>query len=240
MKYLLLIFFPIFSFGQEKFKVEYEVRKFMNFGKTEQDLETEKRYSRPLYIELTGDNNRCSQKQIVKLDNSQGATSNLNYIGGYKDLESYYDFDKNYLKVSREMDNKLYLIKVDFTKINWNLTRETKVIKGFNVKKAIYEEGDLLLEAWYATEIKSKCGPDNYNNLPGLILEMRKSFKTVPDQYMTYKLESIQLDISLKFTEPNKGKLINQEEFKKLESEYKKRVQMMVDTENSSGGVEKD
>lgn len=240
MKYLLLIFLPIFSFAQEKFKVEYEVRKFMNFGKTEQDLETEKRYSRPLYIELTGDNNRCSQKQIVKLDNSQGATGNLNYIGGYKDLESYYDFDKNYLKVSREMDNKLYLIKVDFTKINWNLTRETKVINGFNVKKATYEEGDLLLEAWYATEIKSKCGPDHYNNLPGLILEVTKSFKTVPDQYMTYKLESIQLDNSLKFTEPNKGKLISQEELKKLESEYKKRVQMMVDAENSDGGVEKD
>ena len=55
MKYLLLLIFPIFSFAQDKFKVEYERVKFMDFGNDHDSSSQE--YSRPKYFEVVGNNN---------------------------------------------------------------------------------------------------------------------------------------------------------------------------------------
>ncbi len=238
MKYLLLLIFPIFSFAQDKFKVEYERVKFMEFGNDHDNSSQE--YSKPKYFEVVGNNNECLGKEIIRINNSQNSNGELNYVGGFKDLESYYNFEKDYLKVSREMESKLYLIKLNIPKSSWNLTKETKIIKGFNAKKATYEEGDLLVEAWYSTEIKSKCGPEFYNNLPGLILEVKRSSKSDSKFYATYKLVSIQLDSSIQFKEPTKGKVINENEFLTLEKDYRRRVNELVEAENSKNGVDKD
>ena len=97
-----------------------------------------------------------------------------------------------------------------------------------------------MVEAWYSTEIKSKCGPEFYNNLPGLILEVKRSSKSDSKFYATYKLVSIQLDSSIQFKEPTKGKVINENEFLTLEKDYRRRVNELVEAENSRNGVDKD
>ena len=71
------------------------------------------------------------------------------------------------------MSFKSYLIKDKLTEYKWQLTRETKKLIGFDVKKATaVVDSTKSVIAWYAPNIAVKDGPSMYNGLPGLILEM--------------------------------------------------------------------
>ena len=230
MKWLFFFFLPLVSFGQDKFKVEYERRYFtvvLN-STPEKAKQLEDAFSKPKYIELLVDGNRCSSKEVERIDNSQGQRYKMEIIGGYRDLETYFDFDQNAKIVSREMDSKIYLINDTISAHKWNITRETKTINGYEARKAILKDQHFEKIAWYAPTIKSKCGPSDFNGLPGLLLELKSTSLKDQNQYSTYKLEMIKVDEKLKIQEPIKGKKVSLIEFDKIEEEYSKKVQEMV------------
>lgn len=83
----------------------------------------------------------------------------------------------------KELDNDLMLFKVFNIGINfdgkdkliswnWEITEETKIIKGYPCKKAISNKFDVLVTAWFTDEIPVKAGPEKYDGLPGLILHL--------------------------------------------------------------------
>jgi len=236
MKYLLFILFPISLFAQDKFKVEYERRMFIKLeGNSPQNKAMEEQFSKPVFIELLGDENRCSLREFEKISNSQGPKVTMEIVGMEKDLETYLDFSKDESLVSKELETKLFLISSGIAKYDWKLSRETKKINGFDAKKATLEKGGFAYEVWYSTQIKSKCGPDEAIGLPGLVLEFTRTHIEKPANYVTFKLNNLVIDNTLNFYKPTKGKAFTEDEFSKYRAEYNVRLK-----ESMEQGIEKD
>lgn len=133
-----------------------------------------KSMSEPKDFTLTINDNVSTYKKVQKISNNQGSggfSVSVDFSGGgngiTKDLSA-----KEYSKNVNLMD-KNYLIKDKLTEYKWQLTRETKKIIGFDVKKAIsIIDSTKSVVAWYAPSLTVKDGPSMYSGLPGLILEI--------------------------------------------------------------------
>ena len=133
-----------------------------------------KSLTEPKDYTLMINDNQSTYKKVEKLSNGQGSggfSISVSMSGGgngiYKDLGI-----KEYTK-SVDLMDKSYLIKDKFTEYKWQLSRETKKIIGFDVKKATsIIDSTTSVVAWYAPNITVKDGPKMYNGLPGLILEL--------------------------------------------------------------------
>lgn len=176
MKYLLLLFIPFMTFAQEKFKVEYEIRNFVTISNIspEKAKQLEEAYSKPKFYELFVDKDKCLSKELQRIDNSQGSRMTIFTVeGDVVDKQTYLDFNSYQKIIEKSVNGKAYLINDVIEKNDWKITKETKTINGFEVRKAVLNKDPYSIEAWFAKDIKSKCGPNNYNNLPGLILEVK-------------------------------------------------------------------
>ncbi|HBX63370.1 MULTISPECIES: GLPGLI family protein [unclassified Empedobacter] len=241
MRYLLLIVLPIFNFAQEKFKVEYEIRNFVTVSNTspEKAKQLEEAYSKPKYYELFVDKNKCLSKEVQRIDNSQGSRMAILVVeGDVVDKQTYLDFDSNEKIIEKSVDGKAYLVNDIIESNDWKLTKETKTINGYNVRKATLNNDTHLIEAWFAKDIKSKCGPNKYNNLPGLILEVKSTVIEKPTTYTSMKLESIKLDNKISIQKPNKGQQMNDVEFNDFISEYYRKIDEKF-KESQKQGIDK-
>jgi len=88
----------------------------------------------------------------------------------------------------------------------WKLTDERKKLNGYDVQKAIglshntegrgeWDTGDVI--AWFTTEIPISSGPERYYGLPGLIVKIEFSKRT-----MTCELEKVDFDSVVKVEIP--------------------------------------
>ena len=136
----------------------------------------------------------------------------------------FYGYDKIYIdkkedKLIEELyysyQNLLKVRKANF--INWELTKETKEIKGYKCFKATYtyiqkwrgREFPWEIIAWYSTEIPVKLGPIRYGGLPGLILELSEDNRG----FIVDEIKFLN-DEELEIKEPTKGELILEDEIK--------------------------
>lgn len=116
------------------------------------------------------------KEESLRVDGSSiNMTSVLGGSGIY-----YYNLTttKNLLEKSGRLGDFL----IEFEKINWVLTNETKKIGNYTCLKATaivlrkrmdrYTERKII--AWYTPEIALNFGPKNYNGLPGLILSLQE------------------------------------------------------------------
>lgn len=68
---------------------------------------------------------------------------------------------------------------------DWIISEDTKSIGGYQCQKAATQNNGMLIEAWFAKEIKCSFGPNYYHGLDGLILELssqggeKYSFKSI-------------------------------------------------------------
>jgi len=144
---------------------------------------------------------------------------------------------KDYLKSVKSFD-KTYTIKDKLTEYKWQLTRETKKLIGFDVKKATaIVDSTTTVIAWYAPSIAIKDGPGIYNGLPGLILEVEiKNSKNKGIESSTIRATEVKEVPNLKPIEKPKDKnTITNEEYKALSEKAMERLKQM-----SSEGVSKD
>jgi GLPGLI family protein len=117
--------------------------------------------------------------------------------------------DNIFLRESNFYD-KYTLIRSKPFIIDWILTKETKKIGGFICYKAITEKVKVnnkgihtfQVIAWYTPEIPIPFGPNEFNGLPGLILELK-------DSHFTFIAKRITID----------PKRINKEKIKRLNSD---------------------
>lgn len=104
-----------------------------------------------------------------------------------------------------------WLVKSSVDDIEWVLTNETKVIKGYHCKKATtivnlnYMKKDELI-AWYCSEIPFQFGPMGLSGLPGMILEIKRRNFTIYADKINFKSKD------MKLKRPTKGKLISEKE----------------------------
>lgn len=113
------------------------------------------------------------------------------------------DVDKNYTLSKRiggtsgkyytDVKNKIFLHQTEMfsqkflvmlNEKDFSITKESKVIEGFKCFKAIFKKIEKapnenlkdienVVEVWFAPELSFPFGPLDYNNLPGLILEVK-------------------------------------------------------------------
>ena len=129
---------------------------------------------------------------------------------------------------------KIFLVKDDFEKIDWKLESDTKYIGEYQCFKATYtkmvekprvsfgsddefdeekepEMEERIVTAWYTPQIPVNNGPNNYQGLPGLILEVHDGKLTIICSKIVLNPED-----KIEITEPTKGKEVNQEAYEKI------------------------
>ncbi len=129
---------------------------------------------------------------------------------------------------------KIFLVKDDIEKIDWKLESDTKYIGEYQCFKATYtkmvekprvsfgsddefdeekepEMEERIVTAWYTPQIPVNNGPNNYQGLPGLILEVHDGKLTIICSKIVLNPED-----KIEITEPTKGKEVNQEAYEKI------------------------
>lgn len=107
---------------------------------------------------------------------------------------------------------------------NWEITQESKEIKGYKVYKAkiSYQEGNDLsgfitknATAWFCPEINLPHGPQEFCGLPGLIFELQTP-------HATFGLTSIVFK-EVTFPDVKEDEIISKEDFNKLMNQQVKK-----------------
>lgn len=191
---------------------------------------------------LTINDNESTYKKVEKISNNQGNNGfsvSMSMSGGgnglYKNL-----LTKEFAKSVNLMD-KPYLIKDKLTEYKWQLSRETKKIIGFDVKKATaIIDSTKSVVAWYAPSLAVKDGPAMYNGLPGLILELEiistKNTSNKGFGNVTIKATEVKEVADMKPIEkPKEKNVISEKEFETMSKKQMERFKKM-----RSEGVDKD
>jgi GLPGLI family protein len=97
-----------------------------------------------------------------------------------------------------------FLVADSLHKIKWHLSNESRVIAGFNCRKAVGRIFDsVYIFAFYTDDIMVTGGPMSVNGLPGMILGL-----TIPRMFTSYIATKVQVvDVPEKtIVPPGKGK----------------------------------
>lgn len=88
--------------------------------------------------------------------------------------------NKKQLIKEESFNNKLYRIKEELPKIEWDLSfKETNSILGFMCNQARGYFRGRTYTVWYASDIPVRFGPWKFQGLPGLILKISDNFEQV-------------------------------------------------------------
>ncbi|MHA7842670.1 MAG: GLPGLI family protein [Winogradskyella sp.] len=171
------------------------------------------------------------EEELGKPNVGMGGEFQIVSIGGGGGSDVLYKNTKEQ-RYTEQVDTygKIFLVKDNIEKIEWQLGSETKYIGEYPCYKATFtktiekprvvingeedeedkepEMEERTVTAWYTPQIPVNHGPDNYQGLPGLILE-------VHDGKLTIVCSKIVLNPKEKIdiTEPDKGKEVNQEKY---------------------------
>lgn len=205
---------------------------------------------------LEFDKYTSTYKEDVKLDEPKkpqvGGTRVMVFsMGGSGDASVYYkNTQENRFVNQTEIMGKRFLVKDSLPKYEWQMTSETKNIGNYTCYKASFtrdvenvtmsmvngeskevkETVSVTTTAWYTPQVPVSNGPDDYQGLPGLILEIN-------DGTTTMVCTEIILNPSekIKVTEPDKGKIVSQEEYEKISREKSRE---MMEKFKSRNGVD--
>lgn len=116
----------------------------------------------------------------------------------------YTDFRSGKTVAQKPVYEETFLVEDSMSKIQWRLTPDTRMIAGFECRKAIGILNDTIaVFAFYTDEIMIPGGPEGINGLPGMILGMG-----VPRLHTTWFATKVDVfDINMNVVAPaTKGK----------------------------------
>jgi GLPGLI family protein len=169
-----------------------------------------------------------TQVQVIEIGGGSGKGSIY-----YKDLQG-----KIY-RNQTEIQGKVFLIKDDLPAYDWKMSTETKNIGMYTCYKATYSKeveqkqvtfinGEMKEEvvketivttAWYTLQVPVSNGPDNYQGLPGLILEINDGKNLIVCTEI-----SMNPSKSIKIEAPKKGKVVSQEKYDEIQNKKSKEM----------------
>lgn len=184
--------------GTIEFEVITNVKKTMgNSGFWEQLKDQMPTFKTAYYKYTFADN-----KSIYKFDHYDDTKAKVPEFlrRGEDDNEWYHDFNSGQNYMQKNMFGTVLNLKDSIKQIQWKLTNESRLIAGFNCRKAIGKILDsVYVFAFYTDEITITGGPCTINGLPGMILGL-----TIPRLYasmMATKLSTNEIkDNSIKPT----------------------------------------
>ena len=250
---LILLFVSILAFSQEKLIVEYESRMEFDAEAFEKNLSVsggnvakqeiidalKESMTKPNYYKLTLTPNESLFEYVEKIENEQPSDSRVKvkmYAGGngilYKNLSEKLSLNQ------QESWNQKFIVSDSLETYNWKISKESKEILGFEVRKAEAKVDTAQTAiAWYAPKLPYKNGPESYQGLPGLILEIEISDHSDDEKRKSiYKAISLNVDNENEPIErPKKGKEISSADFEKFNKEQMEKMNKMYE-----GGVDMD
>ncbi|NNE27918.1 MAG: GLPGLI family protein [Saprospiraceae bacterium] len=141
----------------------------------------------------------------------------------------YKSFDTNTKYHQRGLMGKSFVVKDEMEKHKWKITNEKVKYLDYECQKAVIENEDDFIVAWFTPQIPSQIGPGGLHGLPGAILmaNYNDGEREVMAQSVDfYKLEKGDIKI------PNNGKKVSEAEFAKIEEEKQKEMEMMYGSGN--------
>ena len=192
-KLFIVFFFAYFSNClSQSIKGVYSRQAIKGVGDTS---ELSERAKKPLYFSYTFTKNKSLQELI-----EGGGTYIDTIYNEYKEVPGekfaseaitikpkkifyYKDFSiSNYRVYSEKNNNEIY-ISDNLPTYEWELENESKIISGYNCKKATTTKNILnksqYITAWYCEDISINDGPMDFNGLPGFIIQIEIDDKTI-------------------------------------------------------------
>lgn len=163
--------------GTIEFEVITNVKKTMgNSSWAEQYKELMPTFKTAYYYYTFADNK--SLYKFNRYDESKAKL--LDFLKrGEDENEWYNDFTTGQTFIQKNMFGTLLNLKDSIQPIQWKITNESRLIAGFNCRKAIGKILDsVYVFAFYTDEIPINGGPCTINGLPGMILGV-----TIPRLY---------------------------------------------------------
>lgn len=182
-----------------------------------------KEMGKPIKYELTSSNGISTYKQMEVDNNSDNSNATIKINSNsilYKNQKS------QLLIEQREYKSRLFLIKEQLKKYDWEITNEKVKIGDYICTKALLKKDDYQVTAWFAQDIPVNEGPFDYYGLPGLIMKLIDGVGT----YEVAKISPTKENLNIK--EPTKGRKVTKEEFEKMKERKEK------NEEKSKDGVE--
>jgi GLPGLI family protein len=94
----------------------------------------------------------------------------------------YFNFNTNKFNMQKNVFGSVFNVEDSVPVIQWRLVNESRVIAGFNCRKAVGKIMDsVYIFAFYTDEITLSGGPCSINGLPGMILGL-----TIPRMYTSF------------------------------------------------------
>lgn len=250
MKRLLvipIIFCGVFLLAQEKLIVEYEQTMEREWAeeptvssdsrRAQYDAAMREAMNRSTYYTLELTSNESLYKMIEKIDNTQSQDGvSVTFFSGGGLGETYKNLKENISQQSFNLYNTNIIVEDPLDSYEWEITREFKEILGYEVRKAsAMADSTSYITAWYAPKLAYRNGPEAYQGLPGLILEIETSDEECKNKTLT-KATSIEVKEDNKaFKSPTKGKKMSSREYEAWLIEKNEKMKAMY-----SSGVDKD
>jgi GLPGLI family protein len=117
---------------------------------------------------------------------------------------------------------KTFVVSDDLNKNKWKITNEKIKYLDYECQKAVIEEDDKFVVAWFTSQIPAQIGPGKYHGLPGAILMI-----SVDDGKREIKALSIdmnEVDPNL-LKAPNDGKKVTEAEYQRIQDEKMKEME---------------
>lgn len=171
-----------------------------------------------LYSNVEKDN-----KEQKELPNEEGLAITLDIQQPENII--FYDFADQIAVQQRSFMGRTFLVQGQAEK-RWKITNDQKEILGYKCRKATLDD-TTNVTAWYTVEIPAFTGPDTYNGLPGLILEVELKNRNIV-------ATDINIGFDEKITAPEKGKKVTLKQFNKIMAQ--KFEEMQNEFEGSKNG----
>lgn len=208
--------------------VLYEVKMNMHrrLPADRQEMKTMIPEFRTTKMQLIFNQNESLFKNVEEDDdeeiNANGGAMRMRFMMPQNEL--YFNFAENKKVEMREFMTKKFLLEGEIKPNAWKISdEETKEIKGYLCKKATFtnEERKMNVVAWFTEQIPVSAGPDNYNSLMGLVLQVDINDGEIVTTASNIEFKKLKKgDIKI----PTEGKKITQEEFRKMVEEQMKQM----------------
>lgn len=144
---------------------------------------------------------------------------NLSWImaGGESRFYNNLAEGKRFYNFEDSMAHEWLLISYD--NYQWQITEETKEIKGYTCYKAIQINTEKkkkrhLAVAWFTKELPFAIGPKDFGGLPGIILELTVNTRS-------YVVDNIELNVrKVRIAPPLEGRKITRKEFRERYKDF--------------------
>lgn len=193
---------------------------------------------------LEFDKTTSTYKEDVKLEAPKpqigGGSVMVMSIGGSGNGSIYYkNTQEKRFSNQTEIMGKVFLVKDSLPNYEWELSTETKNIGEYTCYKASFtreventsmsfmngeskevtKKEMITTTAWYTLQVPVNNGPDDYQGLPGLILEINDGKKMIVCTEIVLNTSGVTT-----IQEPTKGKVVSQDKYDEIQKQKSKEM----------------